>query len=129
MSKTSNDCGFCGSPTMQNFAPHPDCPKHGKAVNETKHTLGLVGVCGTRVFLEKTGETVAATIQGEQDHATKQANAERLALTWNCHDALLAACRSYRDAYVHHQSHPDYWNGLEKTDDIAKAAIALATNT
>jgi len=29
-SDDSPDCGFCGSPTMQKFDPHPKCPKHGK---------------------------------------------------------------------------------------------------
>jgi hypothetical protein len=120
-------------------------------MSEAKHTRGQCRVDGRLVFI---GETIIARCSEPHpqryetpQHWTQEANATRLALCWNAHDALLAAlhqleadCQCTIDQYekngptwTSRESGAEYYSAsyvIDSTNEkleIIRAAIAAAT--
>lgn len=77
------------------------------------------------------GQCIVATVHGDLVDADPRANAARLALCWNSHDALLDALRTTLRYLVTPTGLPDKGKGRtaqqQATLGAAVAAIALAT--
>lgn len=63
----------------------------------------------------------AVALANGRDKAHALANAKRLALVWNCHDPLLAACQGMLETFRYYFGDDDCPNSR-----VAKAAIAQA---
>ena len=102
---------------------------------ETKHTPGQLRAVGSDpdtdiapVIVDRDGNPVAEVpIYSDNRNGHSQgtalavANAERLALAWNCHDELLAACEALLITFRFYFGTDDC-----RATVMAKAAIALA---
>ena len=102
---------------------------------QTKHTSGQLRAVGSDpdtdiapVIVDRDGNPVAEVpIYSDNRNGHSQgtalavANAERLALAWNCHDELLAACEALLITFRFYFGTDDC-----RATVMAKAAIALA---
>ena len=86
---------------------------------ETKHTDEPLAVFGYRLFTKQRGHTVATTEYAHHQEAVKLANAERLALAWNCHDPLVNAARKVVCHWHTRQAGP------AESQDYADARVEL----
>jgi len=96
---------------------------------QTKHTPGTLVAMGYHIYAKDThGPDVHQQVVDRVDGRTDEegiANAERLALAWNCHDPLVATIEDLCQAIDEHERRPDYFDGLRHAQAKAEAALAL----
>lgn len=115
-------------------------------MSESKHTEGKLVVitparAGSSFQLyspEGNGHLVALLSPSNSDPENTAANADRLALTWNCHDDLLEALKEARETIKtwHNMGIPnlnkeEVWRAYQSSPEMKTidAAIALAEAT
>ena len=87
---------------------------------EHKHTAGNLSVVGNQLRSDKNHAIATVKYAGNEQ---TEANADRLAHCWNCHDELVAALKLAHELLFRHPSTPQHGTAMTAINNaITKAS-------